>query len=69
VSEKSLAVRYLRLFFLPEGTIRCLPDHRSRPGGKKFKKPAQAEAVGGGVWEYDQRYGKPTRKFRLIQPE
>lgn len=47
MSEKSLAVMYLWLFFVPEGErFGAFPDHRSRSGWKKFKKLAQTEVVG-----------------------
>jgi hypothetical protein len=63
VSEKSLAARYFRLFFVLEGSRSGLfPGHRNRPEWRKYHKPAQAEAAGSII----TRCGKPKRKFRMM---
>ena len=60
VSEKSLAMRLADFFRTGREADLAPSGHRSRSGWKKFKKPAQTEAVGCRMtW-----YGKPKRKFR-----
>ena len=62
VSEKSLAMKPLRPFFVPEGgRAGPFPRPSESRGMKNSQRPAPAEAVGCIII----RYEKPKRKFRL----
>jgi hypothetical protein len=59
VSEKSLAIRPFSL--REEADLAPSLGHSSHSGWEKFKKQAQAEAVGCTM----ARYGRPKRKFQI----